>query len=57
LLLLEFQSFDKKLVDVLGLFVAEVGAEILHELDDAVSAQVLVSGLLEGVISGHRSVV
>ena len=51
--LLEFQSLDQELVDVLRLFVAEVGTEVFHEFDDAVFAEVFVCGVLEGVVCGH----
>jgi hypothetical protein len=54
LFLFDFEAFDEELVDVLGLFVAEVGAEVLHEFDDAVLAQVLVRPLLQRVVSRHR---
>lgn len=51
--LLEFQSFDKELIDVLRLFVAEVRAEVFHEFDDAVLAEIFICGVLESVICGH----
>lgn len=51
--LLEFQSLDQELVDVLRLLVAEVGAEVLHQFDDAVFAEVFVGGVLEGIVRGH----
>jgi hypothetical protein len=41
----------------LRLFVAEIGAEVLHEFDDAVLAQVFVGWVFESVVGGHRSVV
>lgn len=50
LLLLELQSLHQKLVDVLGLLVAEVGTEVLHEFDDTMLAKILVCGLLQGVV-------
>lgn len=37
-----FESFDEELIDVLRLFVAEIGTEVFHEFDDAVLAEVLV---------------
>ena len=55
LLLLDLESFDEELVDVLRLFVAEVGAEILHELDDAVLAEILIGCLFESVVGRHVS--
>lgn len=54
MLLLEFESLDEELVDVLRLFVAEVGTEVLHELDYAVLAQVLVCRVLQGVVCSHE---
>jgi hypothetical protein len=42
LFLLQLQSLDQKFIDVLRLFVAEIGAEVLNEFDDAVLAQVFV---------------
>lgn len=49
LLLLQLEPLDQKLFDVLGLLEAEVAAQVLHQLDDAVLSEVLVSLLFEYV--------
>ena len=43
LLLLDLEPLEQELVDVLRLLVGEIGAEILHEFDDTVLPEVLVS--------------
>jgi hypothetical protein len=53
--LFELEALDEELFDVLGLFEADVRAEVLHELDDAVAPQVLVGFLFEDVgLGGGR---
>jgi hypothetical protein len=46
LFLFEFKPFDEELVDILGLFVADVRAEVFKEFDDSMFSEVLVSLVL-----------
>jgi len=54
LFLLDLESFHKKFVDVLRLFIAQIRAQILHQLDDAMLPKVLISLAFKCVI-GHVS--
>ena len=54
LFLFDLESLYKELIDVLRLFVAEIGAKILHEFDDAVLPEILVCLKFECVV-GHVS--
>ena len=49
--LLDFESLNKELIDVLRLFVAEVGTKILHEFDDSMLPEILVGLEFKCVVS------
>ncbi len=53
LFLFEFKSFDEELVDVLGLFIAEVRAEVFEEFDDSMFSEVLIGLVFERVVVGR----
>lgn len=56
LFLFEFESFDEEFVDVLGLFVGEVGTEVFKKFDDSMFAEILFGLVFERVVvgGGHK---
>jgi hypothetical protein len=56
LFLFELESFDEEFVDVLGLFVGEVGTEVFKKFDDSMFAKVLFGLVFERVVvsGGHK---
>jgi hypothetical protein len=56
LFLFEFESFDEEFVDVLWLFVGEVGTEVFKKFDDSMFAEILFCLVFERVVvdGGHK---